>query len=471
MRNLAIVLLTVLLCSCQFMDDQTIISEDRNELGNPKPVDRDFKKINDQHKVLVAIIDTGVDYNHPYLTQNLHFKLDQNSSPIGYGYDISGQDTWAAPYVVRTSDYNPNLGLTEVEQSVEEVESLESLLTLAPDLSHVLNPKRNISQEVNGAAYHGTHVAGLAAYDAPEIGLLAYRAFPFSLKLKNGIPVEQDISELFLDQLIEASERAIQDGARVINMSLGQIVDKKYPTGKIFDVDTKAHLKRAERFRQLALAHPHVAFVVAAGNDGRWIDQNARVGMPCGADAPNIVCVGAVDSEGDIANFSNILLSEGTFILGYGVDVLSTMPTEMCLSDKMADLRDPAKVLALTEKQKLNLIARLRKDCADLLVDKLSGTSMATPIIAREIALIMSQNPHLTAKMAVQQMTRSSEHYNIGKISFPRLKIKKPSWNKRVTEPSGEIEIRSAFENGMKNDCDRKRDDYFEFVIPQSYNR
>src|SRR5690606_2718074 len=75
-------LLSFGLCSCQFMDDQTIISQDREKFGNPTPVSRNFKQINGQHKVLVAIIDTGIDYNHPYLIENLHFKLNQNFIPV-----------------------------------------------------------------------------------------------------------------------------------------------------------------------------------------------------------------------------------------------------------------------------------------------------------------------------------------------------------------------------------------------------
>src|SRR5690606_23204335 len=109
--------------------------------------------------------------------------------------------------------------------SKDQVEAIQSLLAIAPDLKEVLNPDRNVTQETAGAAYHGTHVAGLASYDAPEIGILGYRILPFSLKFKGGSPVPGDVTELFTHQILESSKRAIADGARVINMSLGQFIE------------------------------------------------------------------------------------------------------------------------------------------------------------------------------------------------------------------------------------------------------
>src|SRR5690606_8342612 len=203
-------------------------------------------------------------------------------------------------------------------------------------------------------------------------------------KFKGGVPVQKDASDMFVSQIIESSERAIADGARVINMSLGQLIEKKYGN-QTDDLTAKTkHLERAQKIKQLALNNPNTAFVVAAGNEGQWIDQNARVGLPCGADAPNIVCVGAVDSDGDIASFSNILMAEGTFILGYGVNVLSTMPQDMCSADEITKLQEPADVTALSIDNKRKLAEKIRTDCQDLHLKKLSGTSMATPIIARE---------------------------------------------------------------------------------------
>ncbi|MES2768982.1 MAG: S8 family serine peptidase [Bdellovibrionota bacterium] len=325
-----VVTAATLLTSCNSMDDQTIVIPERQSLANPSVVKRDFKRINSQHKVLVGIIDSGVDYNQPLLVENIHFKLnDFVSLPSGFGYDVSGEDVWASPFIARTSDYNPEIGPTEKLKSQTEANNIAQLLRENPEFESFLNPLRHNVQEIETSAYHGTHVAGLASYDDPEIGILGYRVIPFSSKYKNGELLEQDMGDLFIDQIIAGSSAAVRDGARVLNMSLGMIVDKNYEDLKKSEESETKHKARVAKLRQFALANPDVVIVVAAGNDGKWVDQDARLGLPCGTDAPNILCVGATDENGKIASFTNILMTEGAFIFGYGVNVLSTVPESL----------------------------------------------------------------------------------------------------------------------------------------------
>lgn len=60
------------------IDDQSHVPKEISALVNPVPMPRDFLKNNKRHKVLIAVIDTGVDYIHPAHLDNFHFYLDFN---------------------------------------------------------------------------------------------------------------------------------------------------------------------------------------------------------------------------------------------------------------------------------------------------------------------------------------------------------------------------------------------------------
>lgn len=449
----------LLVASCNSMDDQTIVKKERNYLANPSPVKRDFARINAQHKVLVGIIDTGVDYNHPLLMENIHFKLNTLFSwPTSHGYDVSAQDEWASPNIVRTSDYNPEMKKEDRAKSIEDAQFIFQLVRAHPEFSSFLHPYRHVAQEIQASAYHGTHVAGLASYDNPQIGILGYRVLPFSTKYKDGKAVKMDTGDIFIDQILEGSERAVQDGARVLNMSLGMLVERNYKSKDESLVNEQKHKERIQKLREFALANPDVVIVVAAGNDGKWMDQDARLGMPCGTQAPNILCVGATEENGKVASFTNLLLTEGAFILGYGVNAVSTMPPTMCMSQSVSGLvntRDNIK----TKDQYDVLVQRLKEECKDLELKPLSGTSMASPIIARQIAMILIENPKLTGAQAIRALLAKTSPYKMGPVSFPSLRVKKPSWAK-----SKETLLRQH--SMRKLDLHIEEDEYFDFIVP-----
>ncbi len=122
--------------------------------------------------VKVAVIDTGIDYDHPDLKRNYKG-----------GYDVIDYD------------HDP----------------METVASQGPP------------------TLHGTHVAGIIAANgqvkgvAPEADLYAYRALG---------PGGQGTTE----QVIEAIEKAVEDGADVINLSLGNTVNgPDWPTSIALD--------------------------------------------------------------------------------------------------------------------------------------------------------------------------------------------------------------------------------------------
>lgn len=128
---------------------------------------------------------------------------------------------------------------------------------------------------------HGTHVAGIIAADggsdglgifgmAPEANLFAYKVCS-----NNGT--------CWADDIAIALKTAADDGANIVNMSLGS----DNPSSLITDATAYAVSK-------------NVLVVAAAGNDGPYVGS---IDYP-GADA-NVVAVGAVDVDIHIPNWSS----------------------------------------------------------------------------------------------------------------------------------------------------------------------
>lgn len=158
--------------------------------------------------VTVAVIDSGVDYNNPDLGgsgADDEFADFPNDRVVG-GYDLVGDD------------YDSDAGIP-----------------VAPD---------EFPDDCGG---HGTHVAGIIGADgevlgaAPQVDLLSYRVFGCD-------------GSSSTDVILEAMERALEDGADVVNMSLGAAFAtwQDYPTAQLADVLT---------------AHG-VSLVISAGNEG-----------------------------------------------------------------------------------------------------------------------------------------------------------------------------------------------------------
>ena len=190
--------------------------------------------------VKVAIIDSGIDFDHPDFGGNGipgdGINPDPNFGPTGnsrvkYGWDFVGDDYDAA---------NPAPGHTPV-----------------PDA----NPDA-CRDPSGGSGEHGTHVAGIAGASgtfpagvrgvAPGVTFGSYRVFGC-----NG-STDSDI-------MVAAMERALADGMQVINMSIGSSYQwPQYPTAQASD----------------RMVNKGIAVVASIGNSGTFNTQGFSAGAP-----------------------------------------------------------------------------------------------------------------------------------------------------------------------------------------------
>lgn len=140
---------------------------------------------------------------------------------------------------------------------------------------------------------HGTHVAGLIEKYAGNSNycLLIYKYY-----------TDSDYGELNTTHEVLAFKEAIKNGADIINLSAG---------GPEF----------SEQEALVIVEHPKVVFVVAAGNDGKDLDDPENKSYPASLFYNNMFVIGSVDSQGYRSTTSNygekVKYAEGENVVSY----------------------------------------------------------------------------------------------------------------------------------------------------------
>ncbi|MEG4277301.1 S8 family serine peptidase [Microcoleus sp. MON1_C1] len=212
--------------------------------------------------IVVAVIDSGVDYNHPDLTGNIWSNGGETGvDAIGRNKASNGVD-------------DDNNGFVDDFRGWDFVNN------------------DNDPMDDNN---HGTHISGLVAAKKDGVGITgtAPTAKIMPLKILDGAGVGKIRDE------INAINYAVANGAKIINVSLGGL--------QLNDQELNA-IRAAEAQGAIVIS--------AAGNDARaQADYPARFANEVG------IAVGAVSRNGLFANYSNRAGSEAiNYFVGPGGD-------------------------------------------------------------------------------------------------------------------------------------------------------
>lgn len=334
-----------------------------------------YEKGKGSHDVVVGIIDTGVDMEHPDLKANL----------LGGRNYVPANDNGDTTETGNPSDYNDRNG-------------------------------------------HGSHVAGAIAGKglilgvAPETGYRAYRVFG----------AEGGASTATVAAAIVG---AAKDDVDVISMSLGgynvfgQIFWTDPATGKKYNLGNEvADFQVYKRAVKYAIDQGSTV-VAAAGNDGLNITNKAEVtdflnreyagegyhfvgaGMEAPGSLPGVVTVSATGPEDMIASYSN-----------HGAGFI----------DVTAPGGDFQRYPSQSYPLDMNFGAYKDQDYRFM-----AGTSMATPKVSAVAALLISQNGKMAPSKVADMVQKSAEDigqqgadklYGSGMVQAPYTPEKLPSY-------------------------------------------
>ena len=222
--------------------------------------------------------------------KKLNVLPDLSQAPITSG-KVQAQrikPTEQVPWGVKTIYNEPLLSKSSGGLGVNVAVLDTGVLKTHPDLKNRIKvckdfsgPVTIIDEKCDDKNGHGTHVAGIIAADGGSDGLGIYGMAPeanlFAYKVcsNNGT--------CWADDIAVALRMAVDDGANIVNLSLGS----DNPSQLIVDATNYAVSKK-------------VLVVAAAGNDGPYVGS---IDYP-GADA-NVVAVGAVDKDIQIPDWSS----------------------------------------------------------------------------------------------------------------------------------------------------------------------
>jgi len=205
--------------------------------------------ISSKKEIIVAVVDSGVDYNHPDLKQKMWIN----------GNEIPGDNI-----------DNDNNGY------VDDIHGINTLLR---------DSKGNATSDPNpGKSGHGTHVAGIiAAEQNNDIGITGISSNAKIMAIRT-VPSSGDEKD---SDVIEAFIYAAKNGAKIINCSFGKSIKDQAVSDAIDYIGKKFD----------------VLVIVSAGNNGKKLEKKPK--YPASFKNENKMTIGSSDLNGHRSSFSN----------------------------------------------------------------------------------------------------------------------------------------------------------------------
>jgi subtilisin family serine protease len=228
---------------------------------------------------------------------------------------------------------------------------------------------------------HGTFVAGeIAAATNNALGIAGV-GFPATLLIAKIVRSDGTISP---DAEAAAIRWAVDNDARVINMSFGGVRDPRNPDGDTFSPLEAAAVRYA--------VSKGVLVVAAVGNaDNAPIEPWGYAGYP--AALPHVLGVSALARDGSVPNFSNRDRRHND-IAAPGEGIFSTLPR------------------SLTSDSRPGCLLQGYSDCGPAEFRRGEGTSFSAPQVAGAAAVLFGVSPLATADQVAYALTRSAADAN-----------------------------------------------------------
>ena len=250
-----------------------------------------------------------------------------------------------------------------------------------PDLAgKILVARSFVGGSSADQAGHGTFVAGEIAAALDNNEGIAGIAFPAQLIVAKVVRADFSIS---LEAEADAIRWAADQGARVINLSLGGLRDPRTPARDTYSPLEAAAVDYA--------ASKGAVLVAAVGNS----DQAPETPWPYAsypAALPHVIGVSALARDGSVPLFSD---RDAVYndISAPGEEIYSTLPR------------------ALT-KQNPTCVNQGYSDCGPDDYRHAQGTSFAAPQVSAAAALLIAQRPTLSASQVATLLERTADDVN-----------------------------------------------------------
>ena len=343
-------------------------------------------------QILTAYRNSAVveEAGYNYIIRAFAVPNDLYYQPYQWNFYNTAGGMWAE----QAWDASVNKGLGATVAVIDTGVAFENFdpFIQAPDLNKTfVSPKNFLTDDAhaNDDNGHGTHVTGTIAQDTNNnlaTAGIAYQASIMPLKI-----LGYDGSGNS-DDLNEAIRYAVDNGAKVINLSLG------FPDTGSSDASGQVCTEITDLNAALQYANDHgVVVVAAAGNDGGNV-------VNCPAAYPTVIAVGATRYDGQRASYStggaalDIAAPGGDPNVdqngdGYGDGIL-----------QVTYCYDAETMKLYYELLGWNLYTEF---CSNFY----AGTSMATPHVTGTVALILSERPDATPDQVRTYLQSTARDY------------------------------------------------------------